>query len=190
MCSSGCRKTILYGPHVGRKFLFSFGRPQHFDEATTCCSLGFEWKGFRKVGDPENKHPWSSIHFLDVIQGWVVLTCLFSSFGIRPFSGLVSWLRSPQASIRASNPGFNSTADLPHLILFMCADILDHIGLVILIYWDICTEAAPGQDDFSQGFRSRCSKQVGVATTPAKLRTPLYVMFLQQSMYGIFSYDV
>ncbi|CAK9077386.1 unnamed protein product [Durusdinium trenchii] len=67
----------------------------------------------------------------------------------RPFCRLLSFgflvaglmLKLPQASIRASNPGFNSTADLPHLILFMCADILDHIGLVILIYWDICTEA-------------------------------------------------
>eukprot|EP00435_Cladocopium_sp_Y103_P014298 s1780_g3.t1 len=50
-------------------------------------------------------------------------------------------LSFPQALVRIGDPHFNYPSSIPHLVLFAVGDIIDHVGILMLIYWDICTEA-------------------------------------------------
>jgi len=81
--------------------------------------------------------------------------CLLLTYAIclcytrRPFYRALSFalvtgglcLALPQAVARLHDPRFLPSTSIPHLVVFAIGDILDHVGILMVIYWDICTEA-------------------------------------------------
>ena len=39
------------------------------------------------------------------------------------------------------DPGWLTAADLGHLVFFAAGDIVDHSGILMFFYWDMCSEA-------------------------------------------------
>ena len=95
------------------------------------------------------------------ISAWVFCTIVAINAGLlltyaiclcytrRPFYRALSFalvtgglcLGLPQAVARLHDPRFLPSTSIPHLVVFAIGDIVDHVGILMLIYWDICTEA-------------------------------------------------
>jgi len=76
-------------------------------------------------------------------------------------------LSLPQALVRIGDPHFNYPNSIPHLVLFAVGDITDHVGILMLIYWDICTEAVDlvyALDPKQHSCSLRRLKMVGIAS--------------------------
>lgn len=85
----------------------------------------------------------------------VIGAVIFALYGIslyysrRPFCRILSFgclvfgmqLCLPQVWLESLDPAYMASSNLPLYVLFAIGDVVAHVGLMMLVYWDICMEA-------------------------------------------------
>ena len=85
----------------------------------------------------------------------VIGAVIFALYGIslyysrRPFCRILSFgclvfgmqLCLPQVWLESLDPTYMASSNLPLYVLFAIGDVVAHVGLMMLVYWDICMEA-------------------------------------------------